>query len=414
MSIPRRLLLLTGTLVTLGIPGSGSVAAEARPLVLWHAYRAAERTAIEATVRQWNEGARGAAPQIQLLAVPYDAFSDKITAAVPRGHGPDLFIFAHDRVGDWAESRIIEPIEFWMTEEHADQFLFKTIDALCYRDSLYGLPLAFKSTALFYNKDLVPRPPTTTDELLALGRKLTEAGAGRYGLAYDNAKLYFHAPWHFGHGGQIFDERGELRVRTPEAERGLAFAGTLGRAGGIVPPECSAVLTTSLFSQGKAAMAISGPWMLGELPASLNVGVAPLPRVSSTGRLAGPFMGAEAIMMTTHCRDKAAAFRAMTFLTSDGAAIVRALQARQPVANVAAWKDARVTRDPILAAFRRQLDSAVVMPGTPEMRVVWSPVDMALQKVISGAASPKAALVEAEAEIRRYLDAAKGAKQAHR
>ena len=37
--------------------------------------------------------------QIETLAVPYQAFADRITAAVPRGKGPDLFIFAHDRIG---------------------------------------------------------------------------------------------------------------------------------------------------------------------------------------------------------------------------------------------------------------------------------------------------------------------------
>ena len=163
--------------------------------------------------KRWNEGDRGKDPRIKLLAVPYDAFPDKISAAIPRGHGPDLFIFAHDRVGDWAEAKVIEPIEFWMTEKHADMFIFKAIDALCYKDSLYGLPMAFKSTALYYNKALVPSAPRSTKELLALGRKLTNVQAGNYGLVYDNVKLYFHAPWLFGFGGKVFDAKGAVADR---------------------------------------------------------------------------------------------------------------------------------------------------------------------------------------------------------
>ena len=384
--------------------------AAARPLVLWHAYRASERAALEETVRLWNAGGRGADPEIQLLAIPYDTFPDKITAAVPRGHGPDIFIYpGHDRVGDWAESHIVEPIEFWMTEEHADKFLFKTLAALCYKDSLYGLPLAFKSTTLFYNKDLVPTPPRTTDELIAIGRKITDPTTGRYGLVYDNTKLYFHAAWHFGFGARIFDDKGQLVLRSVASERGLAFVRTLGGPGGIVPPEASAVLATSLLSQGKTGMVISGPWLLGELPASLKVGVAPLPRISATGKPAAPFLGAEGIMMAGNCKQKPAAFRAMSYLTSDEAAMVRALRARQPVANVAPWKDPRLRRDTVLSAFRHQLDSAVVMPGTPEMRLVWSTFDTMLQKVIGGSVAPAAALADAEVEIRRYLDAARAA-----
>ena len=378
---------------------------QAKPLVLWHSYRAVERKALEQTVKRWNEGGRKGGPKIQLLAVPYDAFPDKITAAIPRGHGPDLFIFAHDRVGDWAESRVIEPIEFWMTEKHADKFLFKAIDALCYGDSLYGLPMAFKSTALYYNRELLPVPPRNTRELLSMGRKHTRPDEGRYGLVYDNRKLYFHAPWLFGFKGLVFGAKGALRVNTEEARKALAFAYQLGGKGGIVPPESSTTVTTSLFNSGKAAMAISGPWMLGEIDAKVNFAVAPLPTISSTGKAAAPFLGAEGIMMSARCKRKAAAFKAMAYLTSDAMAVIRMLGARQPVASVAAWKDPQVTKknDRVLQAFRKQLDSAVVMPGTPEMRLVWSPYDMAIQKVVTGSARPAEALKEAEAEIKRFL-----------
>ena len=383
--------------------------AAAKPLILWHSYRVKERAALEQTVKSWNDGARGKLPRIKLLAVPYDAFPDKITAAIPRGHGPDLFIFAHDRVGDWAESKVIEPIEFWITEAHADKFLFKAIDALCYGDSLYGLPMAFKSTALYYNRDLVSRPPRTTDAMLALGRKHTAPDQQRYGLVYDNRKLYFHAPFLFGHGGKIFDAKGKLTVNTAAARKALAFAHRLGGKGGIVPPESSSTVSTSLFNDGKAAMAISGPWMLGEINPKLNFGVAPLPTVSGTGKPASPFLGAEGIMISARSTRKAAAFKAMAYLTSDAMAVHRMLKARQPVANVAAWKDPRVLKlnDRVMAAFRKQLDTSVVMPGTPEMRLVWSPYDMAIQQVLAGSSTPTKALAEAEAAILRFLKSRK-------
>ena len=154
-------------------------------------------------------------------------------------------------------------------------------------------------------------------------------------------------------------------------------------------------------------MAISGPWMLGELSPKLRVGVAPLPLVTASGKLASPFLGAEGVMMSAKSSRKAAGFRAMTYLTGDRAAVARAIAARQPVANHAAWRHAKIKADPVLRAFRAQLDSATVMPGTPQMRLVWSPYDMALQKVMSGRASPGQALKEAAAEVRRFLKAMK-------
>ena len=383
-----------------------------RPLVLWHAYRVKERAALEKTVQIWNTSARGNLPPIKLLAVPYDAFADKITAAVPRGHGPDLFIFAHDRVGDWAKSKVIEPIEFWMTEQHADTFLFKTVDALCYGDSLYGLPMAFKSTILFYNKKLLPSPPKTTAELLKVGARLTDRKAGTYALVYDNTKLYFHAPWMFGFGGRIFDAHGKLVMSSKGAVDALRFARKIGGPQGIVPPESTSTLTTTLFNQGKVAMAISGPWMLGELSGELDVAAEPLPIVSETKQPAAPFLGAEGIMMSTKCKNKAAAFAAMKFLTGEKMALIRATEARQPVATKAVWEHPKVKGDQMLTAFYRQQQVAAVMPGTPEMRLVWSPYDMALQKVIVANGDPKTALGEAASEVQRFLNVNRSKKVA--
>ena len=52
--------------------------------------------------------------------MPYDAFADKITAAVPRGKGPDVFIFAQDRLGGWMEAgNTVEPLDFFLDD--ADQ-----------------------------------------------------------------------------------------------------------------------------------------------------------------------------------------------------------------------------------------------------------------------------------------------------
>ncbi|MCP4500089.1 MAG: extracellular solute-binding protein [Deltaproteobacteria bacterium] len=83
---------------------------DTRPkVVLWHAYRAGEAKALEVWAQHVNK--TETRYRIQLLAVPYDAFLDKITAAIPRGKGPDVFIAAHDSVGDWAEAGTIAPVD---------------------------------------------------------------------------------------------------------------------------------------------------------------------------------------------------------------------------------------------------------------------------------------------------------------
>ena len=195
-------------------------------VVLWHAYTGLERSALEATAAQWN--AQHPEPPLTLVAVPHDSFADKLTSAIPRGNGPDLFIFADDRIGAWAESHTIEPIEFWVDDARADRFSTLAMTAMAYKGSLWGLPLATKSLVLFVRTDLVTTPPRTTNELVALGPRMRKQQG--FAVAYANVDLYGHAPWLHGFGGKVIDDNGELAIATPEAANAMEFARKTVRA----------------------------------------------------------------------------------------------------------------------------------------------------------------------------------------
>ncbi|HEY5926579.1 MAG TPA: extracellular solute-binding protein, partial [Kofleriaceae bacterium] len=88
--------------VALALAAAACGQARESGVVLWHAYTGMERTALETTAAHWN--AKHPDMPLTLVAVPHDSFADKLTNAIPRGNGPDLFIFADDRIGAWAES----------------------------------------------------------------------------------------------------------------------------------------------------------------------------------------------------------------------------------------------------------------------------------------------------------------------
>jgi len=374
---------------------------DANTVVLWHSYTGAERDALAGVAAGFNEAHDDT--RIKLVAVPYDAFADKITNAIPNGNGPDLVIFAHDRIGDWLAAGLIEPIEYFVDEQLADRFAYDALAAMAYDRSLYGLPLAVKSTALFYRTDMVSTPPRTTDELIEIGRALTDRRTGNFGLVYENADLYGHAAWLHGFGGEIFDDDGQLTIATPEAEAAMTFAQELGGSDGIVPPGTTVAMVATLFNEGKAGMAITGPWFIADIRDKVPWAVTSLPVVSATGRDAEPFLGAEGVLMSSRARDKLAAFRAMEWLTSDASAIARARGARQVVPNLAAYDEADIGNDPVLAAFRDQLSHTVPMPATPEMRLVWTPYKTGLQRVIEQGHDPGDVLDSIETEVRSYF-----------
>jgi maltose-binding protein MalE len=372
-------------------------------VVLWHAYNGAERDALAASAARWN--AEHPDHQIELVGVPYAAFADKITSAIPGGNGPDLFIYPQDRIGDWADSGVIEPIEFWLDDARVERFSMsngEALGAMAYKGKLFGLPMTVKSLALYYRTDLVTTPPTTTDELLELGR--TMRASGRYALAYANVDLYGHAPWLFGFGGTVIDDTGKLAIATPAAADAMTFARSLVEHK-VVPARAEGPQVASMFNEGKTATAISGPWFMNDIDKNVPWAVATLPIVSATGKRARPFLGAEAILMSARAKDKNCAFEVMDFLTSDASAIERAKRARQVVPNVAAYADPAVAKDPALVAFRAQLEHTVPMPMG--MRMVWTPYKTALGEVIAGRADAGSQLLAVEREVQSYLDGAR-------
>ncbi len=370
----------------------------AQGIVLWHAYNGTEREALEVTAARWNAEHRD--QPLEIVAVPYGAFADKITSAIPGGNGPDLFIYPQDRIGDWAESGVIEPIEFWVDDARASRFTPESVESMAYRGSLWGLPMTVKSLALFYRTDLVAKPPATTDELIALAP--TMRAKNGYAIAYANVDLYGHAAWLFGHGGKIMDDDGKLAIATPEAAAAMTFARALVVAG-VTPPHAEGPLVATLFNEGKAATVISGPWFVADIAAGVPWHVATLPLVSATGKHAAPFLGAEGVLMSARARDKQTAFAVMDALTSDVAAIERAKLARQVVPNPRAYDDPEVAKDAALVAFRAQLEHTVAMPKGSAMRMLWTPYKTALGEVIAGRAEPSSQLLSVEREVARYL-----------
>lgn len=384
-----------GALAGMALTGCGG---RTRPggLVLWHAYRGAEQMALRSAVEAWR--AQSKMP-VQLVSIPFDAFANKVSVAVPRGNGPDLLIFGHDRVGDWASRGLLARLGFWLPEADANRFFKRTLDALVYRDSLYGLPLAFKTLALFYNRGLMPQAPSTTDALIAQCRAIRAQRPKTWGIGWEINSLYFHAPWLHGFGGSVYaDADDTLAIDSDASAASVAFVRRLLATEKIMPEEASSALLTGLFRKQELACVVSGPWFRGELKGHTNWDVAPLPVVSSTGKPARPFLGVEAVMVSARSSRKRQAFALAQAITSDAAAQARMRDGGQLVANQAAYEQ---LSDPIARAFRAQVDDTEPLSNRPHMRRVWTPMQRALSQGIVQGKDPKTALAQARRLIEK-------------
>jgi arabinogalactan oligomer/maltooligosaccharide transport system substrate-binding protein len=389
----------------------------AAEVVVWHGYRASERAALEKVVAAYNASPAGAGVQVKLLAIPSDAFTDKISATLPRGLGPDVFVFPQDRLGGWVEGGgLLEPLDFFLEPSVRERYVKGTLEAMTYRGSVYALPLNFKVITLIYNKKLVAKPPRTTGELLASCKALRAGSADkeRVCLAYPYADFYYHAALMHAFGGRVFDPGPKVRLDAPENVKSLELLLRWVGQEGLLPAEPSTALVTSLFNEGKAAMVFSGPWFIGEIASGIDYGLAVLPTVDEAGgKPLRPWMTVEGVAISSRSQQKDAAYAFVRYLTGPEGARIMALQGRQNPALAQVYQEPAVEADAVLSAIRAQAEVSLPMPNLAEMTMIWSPATSAMNAALHRLSTPKAALEQAQREVQKGVTGLRrGAKAA--
>ena len=324
---------------------------------------------------------------------PVDA-TDKFQQAAGAGKGPDIFCWPHDRVGEWAKSGLLTPLRpgkklYAEVEETAWK-------AFGYKGRIWGYPIAIETTGLIYNKALVPKPPASFEELIALDKQLQ--ARGKRAILWDYNKSFFSWPVLAGAGGQIFprDAQGEYDA----SQVGVNNAGALAGAqmieklikDGHMPKGARYSEMETGFARGEVAMMISGPWAWDNARrAKIDFGVAPIPGVIA-GKPSKPFVGVLGCMIAAPSKQKdiAREFVENHLMRPEA---LKVLDADVPIgvpANKAFYAELAV--NPLIKASMENARLGEPIPNIPEVGRFWTAMDAALEAITNGLQSPKDAL----------------------
>lgn len=388
----KRKLLLLGAVLLLGAQSFGAT------VKLWHAWSGKEKEALFGVVAKYEQLSGN---KVELLGVPHDALQGKFSTMGPQGQGPDIIITPGDWIGPFVQQGLLEPVDEYLTENTKEGFMPNVLDTCKYDGKLYGLPESFECVALIYNKDLVPEPPKTTDEMIKIGLEITNEEESMYGMIYDKGNYFYHIPWIGGFGGTLLDENNNPTFDTKAQIDSADFVYSLSQGDTmIMPEEADYNVMMTLFTDGLVGMIMVGPWAIGDLIESeVNFGVTKLPMVSQTGKYPAPTLGPKAVLMSSNSQNKKEAYGLMEFLTSEDTQIELAkvghLSSRDSVYDSRQVMKSKTYE--YVKGFKEQADKGVAMPTAPEMAAgVWSNGMTFLSQVLSGSASAEKAGKEAQ------------------
>ncbi len=369
----------------------------AKQITLWHAYRAKERKSLEILAKEYEKKEK---IKVNLLAIPYDAFSKKLTASIPRMQGPDVFIFANDKIGSFAKSGLIESLNFYFNNEKVrflDMMFKTTINAMVYENKIYAIPLAFKVPVLFYNKKFIKTPPKTFDELIEISKKHMAKDKKIFGLGYENTNFFFHSMFYFAFGGKLFNNKKEVLIYTKEAKESIEYAKYLAIETKIMPQEITSAVLTTLFNKNQLLFVINGPWFLAEIDKSIDYGIAPIPDIKENLK-AKPYMSNEGIFLNKYSKNKDEAIKFMKFVASLEGGRIRLVKGEQSVSVKQVYNN-----NEALKAFEIQAESSQPISNSPTMNYFWAAMAQTLKQVIEQKQKTDIVLKKAKKKIENLL-----------
>ena len=338
---------------------------------------------------------------IEMDVVFPDNLTDRFQQAAGSGQGPDIVIWAHDRMGEWAQSGLLKRVA--PSDDLRDDFFDFTWEAALWNGEHYGYPISVESLGLIYNKALVDKAPESFAELMELDAELAEQD--KKAILFDYSEPYYGWTLLAANGGYPFKRTDEgydvtdIGVNNAGAVQGAELLVELIE-NDVVPRGTDYSIMDNRFNKGEVATMISGPWAWPNLERSgIDYGVALLPKVGD--ERARPMFGVMTAMINSASPNDflAIEFLENYLLSEDGMRTFNSDGSLGAVAHIDYQAD--LADNPNIAATLENAEVGMPMPNIPEMGAFWSAMEPALQNMGSGRQSPQEALDDAARRMRQ-------------
>jgi arabinogalactan oligomer / maltooligosaccharide transport system substrate-binding protein len=341
---------------------------------------------------------------VAVQEVPEEDMRDLVSLQAPAGEGPDVFIGAHDWLGQLVEDGVVAQLDLGGGE---GDYLDVATQAFNYDGANYGLPYSIENIALFRNTELVPEPVGSLEEMAEIANGLVEDGEAEIPVGWQQPDVY-HNYWVVtATGGYVFaqDDDGSYDA----SDVGIDSEGSLEAASvfadlteqGVLSQDVDYDVMIDTFSRGAAPFAVTGPWAIADFDeGDVEYEIDGLPTVE--GGTPAPFVGVQGFMISAFSEQELAARTfVVDFMGTEDAQLELYEAGNRPPALQSAFD--QVADDPMVAGFGEAGAEGAPMPAIPQMGSVWDAWTNAYTNILSGQ-DAESAFEEAAEQVRTLID----------
>jgi len=385
-------------------------------LTFWHGYTEADGGVLDQIVKDFN--ASQDKITITTQTKTWAVIDDTLLPALSSKNGPDLVAMTSDRLPVYAQKHALTSLDEFYSQASSNTAALKpeavameTVDG-----KKYGVPSGFVPLSVIYNKTMFAKAgistfPTTWDQWVADAKKLTIDANGdgtpeQYGLALPDHATVGNGIWPSlfeGNGGSITNDAGtEATINSQANVDTLTYWAKAIRNDKISPTGLDGIAADKLFTAGKTAMEVGGPWMAGVATASkIDYGIAAIP-AGPKSQAASAIGISLAITAQADSNKQKAAEQFLAYFNDKATSTKWSLGSGWPplrtdvtVADVSS--NATVAKLTAISPNTRPL-----LPGVVNSTDVLTAIDTATQKTVAGG-DPKQLLDQAQTNITSAL-----------
>ena len=320
---------------------------------------------------------------------------------------PDMYFFAHDKIGVYAEMGILMPITDVLGENALDGYVNLAASGAMYKGKAYQMPLYFETLLFMYNKKYMKSEdiPKTTEQLYEYMKRKTKYG--HYGFVEQHSTPYYAAGWIHGFGGSLISEDGKPMLDTENVKKAVQYHKKFVE---FMPGETEYAMVNTLFTSGMAHATIAGPWFVPTVRAAgIDVGIAPMPMVDETGLALAPYSGIQGlhVIKARYNKNADAIKTVLEALRKPEIMIALSKASGCAPAMEVCYEETTVQSDELIMAMRETAENAYPMPNIPEMDVMWTVAGNLLTDVNMSGKDVETAAKDAQKKAIQLIEAMK-------